>query len=132
MAQQWAATPGGKVSDDHADVALIDIFGIEGSITPFEHLVVILVPGIGHGFQKRLETADAADIVGRCAAGSADEGRVVSLVFTLPDAVQDNVMPPVVAEIVDVKKAINPALDQRLEADALRFNTLRSQALSSG
>ena len=117
MAHQRTATAGSEISDDHADMALVDIFGIEGSAAPFQHAVVVLMPGIGQRLQELLEPAGAADILGRRAAGSAHEGRVVGVVITLSDGIEDDVMLPVVAEIVDVKEAINPTLNQGLEPD---------------
>ena len=121
MAFQGTAPPGGEILEDHANVALLDVVGVEGVAAPGEHAVVLLVVGIRHGLEELREAAGAADILRRRAAGTRDEAGILGVRLALPDVLDRDAVLPVVAEVVDVEELAHAPVDQRSEADALRL-----------
>ena len=105
MAHQGAPTAVGDGGERHAYVPLVDIVAVEGLPIPGQHLFMLVVERIEGCLEKLHEAGDATDIFGRAAPLAGDEGRVVDVGLPVSDLLDDDVVAPVVAEVVDVNRS---------------------------
>ena len=81
---------------------------------------MILVERIQHGFQELHEVRDTTDIFRWTAPLAVDERRVIDVGLAVDDRFDEDVMPPVVPEVVHVEEPLDPTVDERLQANARR------------
>ena len=92
--------------------SLVDIEGVEGFAVPPDHGAVLQMHRIADSFEKLHEPADTAYVLWRAPSFAVDEHRVVYVRFTLADAFDDDIVAPVVAEVVNVKESLDAARNQ--------------------
>ena len=80
------------------------------------NVLVFLVKRIQHGFQELHEAGDAADVLRGSAALAIDEGRVLNVGLAVANRFDDDVVPPVVSEVVHVEERVDSPVDERPEA----------------
>ena len=133
MAHQGATTAVGDGGERHAYVPLVDIVAGEGLPIPGQHLFMLVVERIEGRLEEPHEAGDAPDILGRAAPLAGDEGRVVDVGLPVSDLLDDDVVAPVVAEVVDVEEPFDAPIDEGSQADPRRrCRLLRSKSSSSG
>jgi len=99
-------------------VFFIDIERIEGLSVPFQHPVMPFMPRLKHGFEKLHEAVPAAYVLGRAAPRAIYECGIVNIGLAVAHALDDDVVNPVVAEIIDIFEPIDAAINQGFQAEA--------------
>ena len=79
---------------------------------------MLLVERIERRLEELHQAGSAADILRRAATLAIDERRVLDIGLAIAERFDEDVVPPVVAEVVDVDEALDATLDGRLQADA--------------
>ena len=98
-----------------------DFVRLKAPAVPAHHRLVLLVERVPARFEKLHEAGDAPDILGRAPSLASDEYRVVDVALPVPHLFDEEVVAPVVAEVVDVEKLLDAAVDDRLQPDARRL-----------
>ena len=65
-----------------------------------------------------MKPGNAADVLRRASPLAVEERRVVDGGLAIADRFAEDVVSPVVAEVVDVEEALDASPDERLQADA--------------
>ena len=81
---------------------------------------MLVVERIEGCLEKPHEAGDATDIFGRAAPLAGYEGRVVDVGLPVSDLLDDDVVAPVVAEVVDVEEPLDASTDEGSQADPRR------------
>ena len=116
-------------SERHAHVPLVDIVVVEGLPIPGQHLFVLVVERIESRLEKPHEAGDASDILGRAAPLAGDERRIVDVGFPISNVLDEDVVAPVVAEVVDVEEPLDAPIDEGSQADPRRVVDLALEEL---
>ena len=112
-----AAAPDGVYAKHLTDLVLVDVLRVERSAIPLHHPGMLLVARIERGLEELHEPMGAADVLRRTAPGTGHECRVFHLFVAVADFFNDDVVPPVVPEVVHIEEALHAALDERLQTD---------------
>lgn len=115
MAGQRAAAASSHVRKKHPYPFLVHVAGIERAAIPLDHAGMLLVKRIKHCLQELHKAAYTANVLGRAAPGAIDEGRIFHNRIAVANPFDDHIVPPIVAEVVDVEEAPEAAADQGLE-----------------
>ncbi len=95
----------------------IDVLGIEVVAGPFAQLGIFLVARVRQHLEQSQIAIDAAAILRRAGPLARDQRRVGLLRVERLDLLDDDLVLPIVAEVVDVAEALDAPLDQRAELD---------------
>jgi len=105
---------------------------VEGLSIPGQHLFVLIVERIEGRLEKLHEIGDASGIFGRATPLAGDEGRVVDVGLPVSDLFDDEVVAPVVAEIMDAEEPFDAPIDEASQADSRRVADLAFEELVVG
>ena len=88
----------------HAGVDFVgtDVERVKWPTVPLQHGFAVRVTGFGHGFHELFKAGEATDVLGRSAALTVDEARIIEFRIGGEDAFDLDEMAPVIAEIVGV------------------------------
>ena len=111
MPREGAPAAGGQRGKPQPHASLVDVDRVERLPVPGHHLVVLHVERIERRLEKLHEAGDATDVLRRATPLAADERRVVDVGLAIADRFDEDVVPPVVAEVVDVEEALDATLD---------------------
>ena len=121
VAHEWPPPPACHHLEAHSYPSLIDIFRLETLAVPPHHRLVLLVERVAHRFQELHEAQDSANVVGRTSPLALHKRRVVDVGLALPYLFDEQIVTPLVTEVVDVQKPFDSAANDRLQAQARRF-----------
>ena len=82
---------------------------------------MLLVERVPARFEKLHEAGDPSHVLGWTPPLAGDEYRVVDVWLPVPYLLDEEVVAPVVAKVVDVEKLLDAAVDDRLQPDARRL-----------
>ena len=118
MTHERSPSSGCRHLERHPDALLVDVVRLEASAVPAHHRFVLLVECIPDRFEKLHEAGDASHVLGRAPSLASNKCRVVDVGLPVPHLLDEEVVAPVVAEVVDVEKLLDAAFDDRLKLDA--------------
>lgn len=95
------AWPRYEVSTE-ADLVSLERLGVEVPANPFEHFLVLGMTRIGDGSHELLVSPHTAAALRRTRSLSSDTRRVVHPAVSRKDLLDDHIVLPVIAEVVDV------------------------------
>ena len=98
--------------EDTADVGLI---WIELSAMPFQHLGVLFVFWVSHGFEEVSVTGEATDVLWGTGPDSSDKARVFGPRNGIIDFLDLDHMVPVVAKVVDVMDGLGAHVFEHIQ-----------------
>ena len=84
---------------------------------------------VAGGFEKLHESGDAAHVLWRTPPLAVDECRVGYVWLAIGDAFDDDIVAPIVAEVVDVDESLDTARDQGSQPQTLRSVELEAPEL---
>ena len=67
--------------------------------------------------KKLHEAVGPADILGRITAGAIDEGRIFGRRVAFENLFDVNVVPPMIAEVIDIEEPVHAAVYERPHTD---------------
>ena len=98
------------------DARQIELVGIECAAQPRKHFGVFGIPGIANRLHKISVAPHPADIFRRTSALTVQTARIARALFGLQDFLDDDVMLPTIAEIVEIDETVrNRRRDARSE-----------------
>jgi len=112
MSAQYPAATVRAVLQPPPYFSRVVIFWVKETSTPFEHPPVLRVAWVLHCVEKIEKTGNAADILWWAATGPRNKRRIGDTRFAITGLFDDNVVAPVVAEVVDVQETAGAAAYQ--------------------
>lgn len=102
MSREGAPAAGSQRGKPQPHPSLLEVDRVERFPVPDLHLVLLHVERVERRLEKLLEARNTADILRRAPPLAGDKRRVVNIGLAIADRFDEDVVPPVVAEVVDV------------------------------
>ena len=99
----------GQHREIELDFSLVDVIGVKHAPDPAQQMPVLGVFGVGNSFEEFKEPRDAANIFRRRTSGAIDKYRIIGVGVSVSDVFNHDAAPPVVAKVVNIRKAVNAA-----------------------
>ena len=121
VTHERSPSSGSRHLETHPDPPFVDVVRLKAPAVPAHHRLVLLVERVPARFEKLHEAGDTSHVFGRTPPLASDTYRVVDVALPVPHLLDEEVVAPVVAEVVDVEKLHDVAVDDRLQPDARRL-----------